>query len=99
MYESSGSQFFRNTTGIKSGPDAFDEFWSIMSFLIILRVPEILSSFRLVLEGKVGKVGKEIPVSLRLELSEKFLTNNFALSDEKDNTYGSLKEEEQTDLC
>ena len=25
MYGSSGSQFFRTTTGIKSGPDAFDE--------------------------------------------------------------------------
>ena len=25
MYDSSGSQFFRTTTGIQSGPDTFDE--------------------------------------------------------------------------
>ena len=30
MYESSGSQFFRTTTGIQSGPDAFDESRFIM---------------------------------------------------------------------
>ena len=38
---------------------------------------EILCSFRLVLEEKTGK---EIPESSKLELLEKFLTNNFALS-------------------
>ena len=47
-----------------------------MTFLTILRVREILCSFRLVLEGKTGK---EIPVSSRLEFLEKFLANNFAL--------------------
>ena len=40
-----------------------------MSFLTILGILEILRSFRLVLEGKVGKV---ILVSSRLELSEMF---------------------------
>ena len=44
---------------------------------------EILCSFKLVLEGKTGK---EIPESSRLELLEKFLANNFALSDVEDNT-------------
>ena len=39
---------------------------------------EILCSFRLVLDGKTGK---ETPESSRLELLEKFLANNFALSD------------------
>ena len=42
---------------------------------------EILYSFKLVLEGKTGK---EIPESSRLEFLEKFLANNFALSDAKD---------------
>ena len=34
--------------------------------------------------------GKEIPESSRLELSEKFSANNFALSDVEDNTSGPL---------
>ena len=46
-------------------------------------VIEILYSFRLVLEGKTGK---EIPESSRLEFLEKFLVNNFALSEAEDNT-------------
>ena len=61
MYESSGSQVFRTTTGIQSGPDSFDESKFIMTFLIILEVMEICS-FRLVLKGKIGK---EIPESSR----------------------------------
>ena len=60
MYESSGSQFFRTTTGTQSGPDAFDKSRFIMTFLTILGVTEILCSFRLVLEWKTGK---EIPKS------------------------------------
>ena len=66
MYESSGSQFFRTTTGIQSGPDAFDESRFAMTFSTILGVMEILCSFRLVLQGKTSK---EIPESSRLELS------------------------------
>ena len=58
-----------------------------MIFLTTLGVMEILCSFRLVLEGKTGK---EIPESSRLEFLEKFLGNNFALSDEEDNTSGAL---------
>ena len=54
MYESSDSQFFRTTAGIKAGPDAFDESTFVMTFLTILEVTEILSSFRLALEGKIG---------------------------------------------
>ena len=53
-----------------------------MTFLTILRVTEILFSFRLVSEGKTGK---EIPESSRLEFLEKFLVNNFALWDAEDN--------------
>ena len=87
MYESSGSQFFRTTTGIQSGPDVFDESKFVMTFLTILGVMEILCSFRLVLEGKTGK---EMPRSSRLELLEKFLANNLALSDVEDNTSGPL---------
>ena len=69
MYESSGSQFFRTTTGTQSGPDAFDESRFVMTFLTILGVIEILCSFRLVLEGKTGK---ETPESSRLEFLEVF---------------------------
>ena len=62
MYESSGSQFFRTTSGIQSGPDPFDESRFVITLLTILGVTEILCSFRLVLEGKPGK---EIPESSR----------------------------------
>ena len=79
MYESPGSHFFRNTTGIQSGSDAFDESRFGMTFLIILGVTEI-HSYRLVLEGKTGK---EIPESSRLEVLETILGSNFALLDEK----------------
>ena len=83
MYESSSSQFFRTTTGIESAPNPFDESRFVMTFLTILGVMEILCNFRLVLEGKAGK---EIPESSRFEFLEKFLANNFALSDVEDNT-------------
>ena len=36
------------------------------------------------------KTGREITKSTRLEFLEKFLANNFALSDAEDNTSGSL---------
>ena len=69
MYENSGSQFFRTTTRIQLGPDAFDEATFVMTFLTIVRVTETLYSFRLVLERKTGK---EIPESSRLEFLEIF---------------------------
>ena len=78
MYESSGSKFFRTTTGIESGLHAFKKSRFIMTFLTIVGVTEILCSFRLVLEGKTGK---EIPESSRLE----FLGSIFALSNAEDN--------------
>ena len=55
MCESSDSQFFRTTTEIQSGTDAFDESRFVRPPLTILGVKEILCSFRLVLEGKTGK--------------------------------------------
>ena len=58
-----------------------------MTFLTILRVTEILYSFRLGLEGKTGK---EIPESSTLEFLQKFSANNFALADAEENTSGSL---------
>ena len=85
MYESLGSQFCITTTGIQSGRNAFDESRFIMTFSIILRVTKILCSFRLVLGVKTGK---EIPESSRLEFLEKFLANNFILSDAEHNTSG-----------
>ena len=48
---------------------------------------ETLCSFRLVLEGKIGK---EIPEVSRLEFLEKFLANTFALSDVEDNSSSPL---------
>ena len=87
MCESSGAQIFRTTTGIQSGPDAFDESKFVMTFLIISGVTEILCSFRLVLEGKTTK---KIPESSRLVFSEKLLANKFALSDAEDHTSGPL---------
>ena len=62
-----------------------------MIFLTILEVRETCS-FRLVLEGK------EIPKSSKLEFLEKFLVNNFALSDEEDNTSGLLNRGDIADL-
>ena len=60
MYESSGSQFLTTNIGIQSGPDTFDESWFVMTFLTIVGVTEILSSFRLVLEGKTCKETPEL---------------------------------------
>ena len=65
-----------------------------MNLQTILGVTEICS-FRLVLEGKTSK---EIPESSRLEFLEKFLANNFALSDAEDNTSGSLNRGGTADL-
>ena len=54
-----------------------------MTFSTILRVTEILCSFRLTLDRKTGK---EMPESSRLEFLAKFWANSFALSDGRDNT-------------
>ena len=91
-----GSQYFRTTTRKESGPDAFEESWLVMTFLDKWWVTEILCSFRLVLEGEAGK---EIPESSKLEFSEKFLANSFALSDADDNTSGSLNTGSMADLA
>ena len=56
---------------------------------------EILCSFRLVLERKTGK---EVPDSSRLEFLEKFLANNFALSDAENNTSSPLNRGSMVDL-
>ena len=87
MWESSGSQFFGNTTGIQSGPDAFDKLRFFKTFSTILGVTEILCIFRLVEEGKTGK---EISKLSRLEFPEKFSAINFTLSDAEVNTSGPM---------
>ena len=56
-----------------------------MTFLTILEVTKILSSVRLILQWKIGK---DISESSRLEFLQKFLVNNFALSDAEDKTSG-----------
>ena len=58
----------------------------VTTFLTILVVTEILCNSRLILEGKTGRDGP----SLRSEFFKKFLANNFALSDAKDNTSGPM---------
>ena len=63
-----------------------------MRILTILGVMRVLCSLRVVLEGK------EIPESLRLELFDKFLVNNFVLSDAEDNTSGPLNRGVRADL-
>ena len=75
------AQFFRTSTGIQSGPDAFDESRFVMTFLTILGVMEILCSLNL-----EGKTDKEMPESSRFEFLGKFLANNFLLSDAEDDT-------------
>ena len=55
--------------------------------LTILGVMEILYSFTSVLEARIGK---EVPVSSRIEFLEKFLPNKFALSDAEENISGPL---------
>ena len=60
-----------------------------------MQVTEISCSYRLVLEGKTGE---EIPESSTLEFLEKFLANNFALSDAEDNTSRPLNREGIADL-
>ena len=87
MYESSGSQFFRTTTGIQSGPDTFDQSRFTITFLTIFGVIEIFG-FTLVLEEKTRR---EVLESSRLEFLEKFLAKYFALSEAEDNTSGQLK--------
>ena len=69
------------------GPGTFDKSRFVIIFLTILGVTALLCIFRLVLEGKIGK---EIPESSRLEFSEMFSANNFALSDAQDSTSGLL---------
>ena len=54
-----------------------------MTFLINLGITKILSTFRLVQEGKAGN---EIPESTRLEFLEKILAISFALSGTEYNT-------------
>ena len=83
MYESPGSHFSKITTGIHSVPDTFDELRFAMTFLTLMGVTEPLCGFTLVLERKTGK---KIPELSRLDFLEKFLANNFALSDAEDDT-------------
>ena len=93
--KSSGSQFFRTTTGIQSGPDAFDKSRLVLNFLTNLRVTEKLCNFRLVLEGKTGK---EIPESSRLEYLEKCFSNYFSLSNAEYNISRPLNRGVTADL-
>ena len=66
-----------------------------MIFFTILEVKFFFCCFRLVLEEKTGK---DILESSRLEFFEKFLANNFALSDTEDNHSWSLNKESIADL-
>ena len=82
----SGSLLSRTTTGIQSGPDAFNESKFIIMFLTNIGVTGILRSLRLALEAKPGK---DIPEPSRLELSEMVSANNFAVSYAEKTTQGN----------
>ena len=75
IYESSGSQPFRTTTEIQSGPDDFEESGWVMS-LTYIGVIAILSSIRRVIPE--GKAGKEIPASARLEFLKKISMKHYS---------------------
>ena len=66
MYQGSGSQFFRTSTRIQSGPETFEKYRFIMIFLTILGVTEILYSFRLILDGKTSKVKRYRVIKIRV---------------------------------
>ena len=95
MYERSGQQFFKINTGIQSVLEAFDKSKLVVTFLTNLGVAEILCSFKLVLEWKIGK---EIPQSSRLEFLESFLANDFTLLDTEVYTSGPSNKGGITDL-
>ena len=94
MYESLGSQFFRTTTEIQSGPSAFDESRLVMTYLSNLGVTKICS-FRLVLGRKTGK---GIPYSARLKFLENLLANNCTLAHAEDSISRSLNRGSTADL-
>ena len=85
MYERLGLQFFRTTTRIQWGSDAFDELRLVTTFVTRLGVKWILYHFISVLERKPSKV---IPESSRLRFLKMFSTNKFALSDTEHKTPG-----------
>ena len=58
-----------------------------MTFLTISGVTEIFCSFRLVLDEKTSR---DVSDSSRLDFSEMFIANNFALMDAESNTFGPL---------
>ena len=67
-----------------------------MMFLTNLGVTRILCSFRLTLEGKVGK---DIPEQSRLEFLEKLSANNIALSNVEPDTSVPLNKADIADLA
>ena len=72
-----------------------NQHWNtITTFLTILGVIDMIK-FQI---SSRGETGKEVPKSSRLEFSEKFLTNNFALSEAEDNTPMPLNRGGTTDL-
>ena len=84
MLKSSGSEFFRTTTGIQSRPDAFHKSRFVITFPTILGVIETSCSPRL---APGEKTGSNI---LSHQFIEKFSANNFALTDAGDNTFRPL---------
>ena len=83
IYESSGSQPFRTTTEIQSGPDDFEESGWVMS-LTYIGVIAILSSIGRVIPE--GKAGKEIPASARLEFLKKISMKHYSFVFAEGNT-------------
>ena len=79
MYESSGSQFFRTTTGMQSGPDNLDESRFVMTFLAILgNIMQFQISSRRENRQRDTRV-------IKIRVSRKVLSKIFALSDAENN--------------
>ena len=90
MYENSGLQSFRTTTGIESGLDAFGKSRFVMAFQSSW---EIQKHYTVLDQTQTGKKVKRY-----LSHQVLFLENNFALSDAEDNTSGPLNRRGTTDL-
>ena len=89
MYESSGSHFFRSTTGIRSRPSTLDKSRLIVTFLTNLGYTWISCSFKLVLEGKPYK---EIPEwVIKIEVLRKAFLNSFTLVESEENILGQVR--------
>ena len=87
MHEISGSEFFRTSTRIQSGPAAFR--WIKVHYDLFNHFERHANIMSYTLVPK-GKTGNETTESSRLEFSEKLIAHKFPWSDAADNTSGAF---------